>query len=817
MRKRLFIISLSIAALAFIVGSFSNAVFNIVKAENEVSADVCGVQVRSDGIDNYVVINDNQLDLYSAAAFTDVSEYNAPEYINLFMEAGGEPIKLSAIMNENKWWSNYWGSHGIMFPISNYETYNGLSIYAIEILEGCTYPNNRFQTVTVLETKTYINNSYLYDGPEAEAIKMLSVDWPEAISYERGEIELGIDGGELRSNYNDVEDPEHNLQLLEFFIAVKASEYFNQPVGVYGFFNLKQINAYENIIVHLSDAEEDEGELLSKIASGRYAKSNYWGNSQTFMFSLTREEYEVYNGASVYSITILEECELIYNNTICKVTRSVDLINPHYHDNDYKYNNFELYVKQGPEVLDEPISLTGAQLRGQMDPDGIDANNLLYLDLLSNAYEHSASYTYDSVVMRTLNAYDKITLYLSEDDEGKKLGEIAQTYQEGIQNQFNTAAFFFRLGTDEYEKYNGLSVYKVVVEEGCELLVSKKKAVVDKTYTFVNSNYGLTFPDTEEGREAEKVAKLSGFDFPSEVTEKDLVNFGDIAAENIHNRMDKTTESRWLIFFFDDMLGNTSTSVKHYLKLLKFLDNVLIYYEKDGDAKTLKDIYDERASGVAAGATVCQFGITNSIGVSILNPRDDNNKFINDGPHMYKIEILAGTKIPAMKNNVPGYYVLKDKVLFTNDEYGKTGNLPANRPERLDENNIPRTYEDWNVYWTLFPCYVSFTVEGIEGLSFPGIYLNIGDRVSLEDYAQEGYDVSARTTDGNKIYRCIIGTTHSINVILTYTVHIDEDEEPEQPEQKQGCGGSVEATSIISSIVLLTSIGLIFIRKRKEQ
>ena len=809
MNKRLSLLFLTITSFSLFLGAFSRVSFIKAEASNEVEAEIFSVHVRSDGIDNYLVVCDSQMDASSSMAFTTFNDYNAPNYINVYMSPNAEPIKLRDIINSNKWWCNRWSSRGIMFPIDDYDTYNGLSIFAIEILEGCTYPNNNFEKVVVPSTKKYSNDHYLYDGANKEEIKILSVNWSECVDYEKGDTALTISGGHIRSNYPDVEDPELHPELVEYYLDIMSLAFENEPVYQYNSSSLSQINAYSKIILHLNSNYDDEGITLGDALETRLARTNMW-TSLSFMFSLSAQEYELYNGTTIYSVEILEDCELIYQNKICRIPQYYKLFNPHYGDPDYKYQNFDLFINTEPHIIDEPISLFGAQVRGQYGEK--DEDNLLYINLLSNVYDSTSLLVYPDT--SALNAYDMIYIYLSKDDEGVKLGDVAKKYREGVQNQFsavdNVPGFFFRLGTEEFEMYNGLSIYLIEVLEGCELYVDHQVVVVDKDYRFVNANYGTTFPDTDEGREAKEKAKISGFDFSTEV--HDLVNFGNVTMQGIHNRMDKDTESRWLIFLFEDEIYNSSMSVKQFVNKLNFLDNILVYFKEDGEPVKLRDIFDNNAYGDAAGITIAQFGVRNSVGVSITNPKDESGNYINDGPHMYKIVILGGTQIPTMENNVPGYRIIQNKVMIVNDEYGFTGRLPAaTRPDYIDEKHRRRTYSDWNINWTVVPCLLTFTVKGISNLEFDEMFLNIGQRVSLHYFDVEGYDLTATTSEGDKIYRCIIGCNRTINVILEYTVHKDQEKEATQ----SGCGGTIMTTSALLSAIALISTSLI-IFKRKE-
>ena len=607
MKKVFPLLSLSLISLTLTLGTFSRVSTQKAEAMKEVVADIYNVQMRSggDGL-SFLVIADHSIYMNSASSYSDVSSFNAPDYINVYLTPTGAPIKLSSIIDDGIWWCNLWDSEGIMFPIADYETYNGLSVFAIEILEGCTYPNTKYEKVVVPATKKYTNDHYLYDGDDKEDVKNLSFTWTE--------------------------------------------------------------------------------------------------------------------------------------------------------------------VKRDVETT---ISLNGAQVRGQRGED--DEHDLLYIDILSPAYDATSLLLYPNTKMSLINVYDYINIYTSKNGTPKKLSDIAKTYKEGVQNQFsavnNVPAFFIRLSTAEYATYNALTIYMIEVLQGCEVLVDNTICTIDKDYRFVNGDFGTTFPDTDEGRQAKAIAELNGFNFGVAVTTDDLVNFGKVTMQNIHNRMDRHTENRWLIFLFNENIYTTSTSVKHFIDEINFLDKIWIYKSEDDAPKKLREYYDSNITGQFVGITIAQFGVTNSLGISILNPKDSDGAYINDGGHMYQMVIEAGTQIPSIENGQLGYRVVQNKILIMNDEYGKFGRLPAARPDSNDDDkkHRRRTYEDWNINWTIVPCFVTFTVEGIEDLKFDDMFLNIGQRVSLQIFAQDGYKLTAVTKEGDKIYRCIIGVNRTVNVILKYT------------------------------------------------
>ena len=131
-------------------------------------------------------------------------------------------------------------------------------------------------------------------------------------------------------------------------------------------------------------------------------------------------------------------------------------------------------------------------------------------------------------------------------------------------------------------------------------------------------------------------------------------------------------------------------------------------------------------------------------------------------------------------------------------------------PNSIDDSGRPRLYEEWNLNWTIIRCYVTFTVVGIEGLSFPDMNLQPGQRVSLDYFKQEGYDLVVTTKDGERVYRYIIGTNHNVDFILTYTPATP------QPEVKKGCGGELITSAIIVPVVACSLLTLLIVLRKKK-
>ena len=929
MKKKMSFLALLSITTAFIVGSFScRSNFKESKALTDVDSQIQTVQLRSDGGTNhFIVIVDETISTAKTAEGTGAgTNYNALDYVNIYMDDHSAPVKLSDVSSPNGWMLNLWGSGGVMFPITteDYVIYNGATIYAIEILQGCTYPNNYSQRCVNQQTKKFININYGDINYKNEAFS-----WGEEIQFEPSDETILLTGAQVRAEelgpfyicltsnafvtesqleyadlssinaYNKVKvylSPTDEGKALgevtslrngvqnkwasqnTFMFGLTASDYASYngqsiykitieagcqlvlsnkivtissnysfinngygdaekyygsfdfaaellpsegtldlfkvevrgdkngterfiDLGSYSYFEHEQreftsvdniINAYDNIFIYLSP--EDEGKTLGQITSLRKVTINLW-ESQSLMFALTDEEYETYNGTTIYRIKILSDCELIYNNTICKVSMGYDFINTDYGNANKKFEAFNFIPYAEP--FEEKITLTGAQVRGVADA------HQYYIVFTADIWSQSKVIEYANLSL--INAYSHIKVYLNENDEGTLLSDVT-SLRSGVQNKFGSFGFMFALTEEEYETYNGTTVYKLEVLDGCEFYFDGAVVTVDKGYRLINQNYG------------KESARYEAFNFGPEIGE--LKNFGTINIKNVHNRMgwvnkDKPAEpkeyNRWIMVLFDEWIYDVNLKIDDWVDRTNFLDNVLIYKDKDTEPYTLRSIYEKNASGV----TIQQFGEKNMIGISISNEKQ-NDKYVYDGSHMHSIAFNAGIQIPTFENGEAGYRIINEKTLVVNNEYGMTGSIPNS----IDpDTGISRVYEEWNLNWSVIRCLVTFTVVGIDNLEFPEMSLEAGQRVSLKDFAQPGYTLTATTSDGGKIYRYIIGTNRNINVILTYTQGHDSGEEEKEEKQPTdnsgGCLAGVAASSIIISSMATLGVTLILIKKRK--
>ena len=724
MKKRLGFCTLLLTSSALMLGLFAfNSKQEVApaKAVTSIEDQINSVQMRTGGSGlNYLVVIDNNINPYYYPVGIAGDGYNAPDYINVYLSPSANPIKLADIIDDSQNWKiNLWQSGGVMFPLSddNYDLYNGTTVYAIEILEGCTYPNFNMQQIVAQSTKKYINKEYGQDSARDFAI-----EWQEPTKYEDSGVPITFGSAQARA------DVDASL----YYICFCSSSFFEAGFVEYG--DLSAINAYDKIRLYLT-ADDEVGKTLGEITNIRRGCQDLW-TSGAMHFAISADEFEIYNGTTIYKMTIDSGCQMVLNNQLVHAPRDYTFYNNTYGDPSAKNSGF--YFFPAAEPITEPILLMNAQVRADV------GSGFYFIDIRSEAYTGTPEIGYSN--LGALNTYSHIKIHLSEDDQGILLGNVT-TLRSGYQNLWTSSAMLFSLSAAEFEVYNGTTIYAIEVLSGCELYVSNSPAVVDKDYRFINNDYGKAS------------AKYEAFNFSLEVDA--LANLGEIGVIGVHNRMDKASEYRWIMFMLDSNIYNVNLGVDKWINELNMLDNIFIFLNETDNPLTLRDIYDPSQTGV----TLRLFGQNNMLGVSILNGKVDG-KYPYCGPKMYKIVIETGTQFPTYEDGVAGYRTINEKTVLVNDDYGLSGDIPDGG---MDDEGNPRIYEEWNVNWTVASCYVTFKVVGIEGLSFPDMLLEYGQRVSLETFAQDGYDLTVTTSDGAKVYQYIIGTNHNLDFTLTYT------------------------------------------------
>ena len=328
-------------------------------------------------------------------------------------------------------------------------------------------------------------------------------------------------------------------------------------------------------------------------------------------------------------------------------------------------------------------------------------------------------------------------------------------------------------------------MYKVTIEQGCRIPVSKDGKwvwlYVDKDYTFYNVGYG------------DSAKAYGSFEWWTTPVPDSVDNSGDIKVVNVTNQSDGVT--RWLILWFNDkFVGTTNATFFETKQFVNVLDNVLIYSGNDLSQTpvTLRSIFD-------GTITIGQFGSPDAIGFTIKN----DVKF--DGSNMYIVVVKNGCEMPYVKDGVYSKRTVAADTTFINDNFGKSGEIPGST------GADKRTYEDWCIEWTP-AVFVTYKAVGIDK-TFDKACLPIGEIISADKFAVEGYDVTITDNIGYTYYGQIVLPSADVEITLTYT---EKTPEPTpEPDENKGCNGVV-ATSGLLVLAAVAVIGVVLVAKKKE-
>lgn len=564
-------------------------------------------------------------------------------------------------------------------------------------------------------------------------------------------------------------------------------------------FDGSSYNAPEYVKVRLSPTGEDIS-LSAFIDSTKQWTLNLW-LSGGVMFPISDENYETYNGTTIYSIEVLKGCTYLDNN-FNKVTvpETVKYINGDYGRPSAKNEAFQFAPAAKPlENLGE-IEISGVHNR--MDHDsGYRWIMLTFSEEIFNVYLDVSTW------MLEVNLLDNILIYFSEDGTPVTLRTIYEPATTGVTLQLFGTKTLLGISisneiVNEKYRYAGPEMYKVTIKENTQIPNQEDGVdgyrLISKEISFINNDYQKygEIPGVFDDEHNPRIYEEWSINFVVEVA--GLENLGDIGISVVHNRMDHDSGYRWFMLFLDSPIYEVSLNVSDWMQDLNLLDNIKIYLSEDAEPFTLRQIYDPTTTGV----TLQLFGNKNMLAISISNEKE-GEQYKYCGPNMYKVLIEEGAQIPTFEKGVAGYRVIASKTVLINDEYHMYGET-----DEMGDDGNPRLFEEWNIHWSVASCYVTFKVEGIEGLSYPDMLLDYGQRVSLDKFNVDGYDLKVTTKDGDTIYKNIIGSNHNLEVILTYSKASTNEK-----ENKPSVGGII-AISAASSTLLLSGAALFIFRKK---
>ncbi|MBQ8395276.1 MAG: hypothetical protein IJX49_06860 [Clostridia bacterium] len=753
-----------IAALVFLLmvaamlglGFERNKAFLAKAEEKEVKeVTVTGVQLRAEVSSDFyylVLLTNEHAQIEAGISVSETATYvNLLSGVKLYTSENDETgVSAADICKADGWVINKWGSGGLMIPMTaeDYETYSGSSVYKISVAKDIILPCEEID-LKVIEDVTYVNQSY---GNEAN--KYGAFVWMKEIPI-LPDMEVEITGVQLRGN----------VEAGAFYFVILAEPYsaLSSSMTVENPENYSEL--LEGITFYMSDLDE-VGVSAAEICSDKDWLMNHW-ISEGLMFPISAENYETYNGSSVYKISLNAELVLPYVNTNLKTSEAVTYLNNGYGFDEYKIESFSWSkdMTEGGAISVEDMNITGVQLRAE------PGSGLYYFVVTADNYIGVEFGAWVAQTGRFPDLLSKIRLYTSEEDTiGVSAAEICKS-TEWVMNKWDSHGVMFPMTAENYALYNGTTVYKVKIEgdtvfpgNGCNLVLYEE-------CVYLNSTYGK-----EESRD-------SGYYWSA--VPSVIYDFGTCTLTDMNNRASSTTGERWLFLFFAETF-ETTQDVSGWLKQLNTLDYIEFYPTEDltQEPISLRDVY--------TGFTVLkQFG-QNTAMTFTIQPE-------YSGAQMYMLRVKPGCQIPYIINGECGYRVLENGKSFTNDKYGLTGDIFG----VFDEMGMARTYENWGIWWTPVR-QVSFTVKGLDNVSYPSRIVAAGDIIDLKDFAVEGYDVALTTGDGERCIGGYIVPDKDVELILTYTLA--------QEEKKSGCGS---VTSI--GLLPISVAALAFLLKKKKE
>ena len=759
-RTKVFFILLCLAISLFFCITLKKERVSAEAAQKEVA--VTGVELRADvgSSQYYLVLKTNEYaEVAAGTLVTNTQDYaSLLSNVRLYISSGDETgVLASSVCELNGWKINQWGSGGLMIPMTaeNYETYSGSAVYKVSIKQGTVLPCVEAD-LTVMEDITFINQSY---GNETN--KYGSFWWIKEIPV-LPDMEVEVTGVQLRGN----------VEAGVFYFVILAEPYaaLSSSMSVENPENYASLLA--GITFYMSDSDE-VGVSAADICLGTNWMMNHWV-SEGLMFPISMENYEIYNGSSVYKVSIEEGLLLPYVNSNLKVKETVSYLNNGYGFDEYKIESFSWSkdTTGGGVIPVEDMNITGVQLRAEPSSDTyyfvVTADN--YIDVESGEWVAQTG--------RFPDLLSKIRLYISKEDTvGVSAAEICKT-TEWVMNKWDSHGVMFPMTAENYALYNGTTVYKVSIEantifpgDGCNLALYEERV-------YLNSTYGK-----EESRDR-------GFYWSA--VPSVIYDFGTCTLTDMNNRANSTTGERWLFLFFAETF-ETTQDVSGWLGQLNTLDYIEFYSTEDLTVEPipLRDIY--------TGFTVVKQFSQSTAMTFTIQPE-------YSGAQMYMLRVKPGCQIPYIINGECGYRVVENGKSFINDKYGQTGDIFG----VYDEMGMPRTYENWGIWWTPVR-QVSFKVEGLDGVSYPTLTIPAGNIISLKDYEVAGYKASLTTSEGDRCIGGYIVPDKDVELILTYTVG-SEPTDSASDGTKFGCGSVVGLGVLPASF----AAAVLLAKKRRE-
>lgn len=575
--------------------------------------EISSVSIRSDELGKYIVL---QSDVYSGLTETTTGTLTADELTTaskIKVHTSQEDVTGTTLALD----AYKFDSNGLYLKYTNdsdFETYNGKTIYKIAIDLGCKLPYTDKNYIST-EDKWFINNDYGKDSAKDNATNFVETE----VTYYANVSNVAVISSGNSGNGG-----------TENFIVLQSKVFGSSLSG-------SATATTIDLKVYLSENDAEPKKLV-----GTWWEYNYdycrFGVQGLFLAYNSASDFSTYNGATIYKITIGEGSELPVGDKKYYTTKEMSFINR-------EYGNTEVTNKATSWRLDMPsenTEVSGVQVRGYGDgtKEYIVLQNAGFADVDADTAVN------DITLYNTLS---KVKVYLSKEDAtGTYLSEFCKTTDWTI-NLWASSGLMIPIDTEKYATYNPKSIYRIVIEEGSEMPSTEIIYVTDKEASYLNKGYNKDSTTNEA---------LNWWDESIE-----LKSFGTAVLTTMDNRARTTdpAEERWLILYFNKDF-ETQLDAESWIDQLNTLDYINIYLSKNAEPIKLREIY-------YSSITMKGFGYAAALNINIIN----DPKY--DGPHMYSVEVLEGCQFPYMKDGEQGYVTTATSITFVNRDYGKTGEI----------------------------------------------------------------------------------------------------------------------------------------------
>ena len=405
------------------------------------------------------------------------------------------------------------------------------------------------------------------------------------------------------------------------FIVLQASEY-SSVVADTSVSDAANYNTRSKVKIYTS-ATDSEGKYLTEIC-GTWWTQNLWGSGGLM---LAVNDYSTYNGATIYKITIESGCPIPCGDKVYETAETFSLTNDNFGESanvNGAFNWTRVTSNLGTATL------SGVQVRSAGGTEN-------FIVLLSDVYDATPS---GKPAISSFNTRDKIKVYTSATDSTEKslsafIGgwyEYAYWGQHGLFMAYNTPS--------DYDTYNGKTIYKIVIEAGCQLPYGAYGYyTTSETYTFYNTEFG----DSDVKNGAFKWDTVSSFETSVSLT-------------GVQMRGAINGWYYYLVLRSDSYSGRTSTE-----GIDGATDKTAYGYDKIRLYTSMDDATGKPLSELTLQHTGC-------------NQWGESGLFINfaeydstyGGHQVYKITVEKGCILPSGDGK---FFVVDNDYSYTNDDF----------------------------------------------------------------------------------------------------------------------------------------------------